>query len=216
MHVYKNSGNRELLDFVPPHSSAILDIGCGAGDNARILSGRGARVVGVTLSSHEAELARTHCSQVIVADVETDDLPLPDQSFDVVLLSHVLEHLKSPSAFLSRAARLLRPSGYAVIAIPNMANWRVRWRLVRGDWTRDAEGPMDATHLQFWSYETASTLLDGTPFRLVKRAPGEPAVPLWPLRRVAPTLCARLDAVIGACAPNLSAGQVILVARYVQ
>jgi methionine biosynthesis protein MetW len=211
--VYANAGNREVLALIPDSAMRVLDAGCGAGDNARLLSARGVKVVGVTLSNAEALVAASACDQVVVADLEEDALPFEERSFDIILLSHVLEHLKDPRAALCRLARYLSEGGLAIVAVPNMANWRLRLSFVRGDWRRQDTGPLDRTHLQFWSYLTASEMFDRTPFRLERLTPGGVAIPLWPLRRLAPSASAWLDQKIGGQVPNFAAGQVLLVAK---
>jgi SAM-dependent methyltransferase len=212
--VYSNAGNPALLALVPADVRRALDVGCGAGDNARALKERGCGVWGVTLSDAEAELARPHCEAVVVANAETSDLELPLDYYDVLLLSHVVEHMVRPDVALARLARHLRPGGLALLAVPNMANYRCRLRLLLGNWRREDGGPFDRTHYHFWSYHTVDDLFRAAPFRVVSKTPGDPAVPLWPLRRVLPRRFLQpLDRFGGRVAPNLFAGQTLVVAR---
>jgi SAM-dependent methyltransferase len=212
--VYHNAGNPALLALVPADVRRALDVGCGAGDNARALKERGCGVWGVTLSEAEAELARPHCEAVVVANAETSSLGLPLGFFDLLLLSHVVEHMIRPDVGLARLAPHLHPGGLALLAVPNMANYRCRLRLLLGDWRREDGGPFDRTHFHFWSYHTVDDLFRGTPFRVVRKTPGDPAVPLWPLRRVLPRrLLQPVDCFGGRVAPNLFAGQTLVVAR---
>jgi SAM-dependent methyltransferase len=212
--VYQNAGNPALLALVPVDVRRVLDVGCGAGDNARALKGRGCGVWGVTLSEAEAELARPHCEAVVVANAETSDLALPQDYYDLLLLSHVVEHMVRPDVGLARLAAHLRPGGLALLAVPNMANYRCRLRLLLGDWRQEDGGPFDRTHYHFWSYHTADDLFRGAPFRVVSKTPGDPAGPLWPLRRVLPRRWAQVpDRFGGRVAPNLFAGQTLVVAR---
>jgi SAM-dependent methyltransferase len=210
--VYRNAGNREAVGFVPATANRILDVGCGAGDNARMLAASGREVVGVTLSREEARLASPHCTRVIVADIETERLPLEKDYFDVLLLSHVLEHLRDPAGALNNLLPFLKPGGAAVIAVPNMAHWRERWRFVKGDWSREETGPMDRTHLNFWSFHTATDVLERTPLQASVKAPGDLAIPLWPLRRALPRLSSYFDRAVGKHIPNFAATQVLLIA----
>jgi len=46
------------------------------------------------------------------------DLPLPDESFDTVLLADVLEHIKAPQRLLGEIARVLAPSGKLLLMVP--------------------------------------------------------------------------------------------------
>jgi SAM-dependent methyltransferase len=211
---YHNEGNHPLLQLLPAGVRRVLDVGCGAGSNARILQAQGIDVTALTLSREEAQLASPFCVRTIVTNVENDPLPVSEPHFDLLLCSHVLEHLMRPSRALSVLSELLRPGGFALVAMPNMASWRPRLRLLQGDWSRDDTGFFDRTHLQFWSYRTASEVFAGTPF-LVVRIEAEYAVPLWPLRRMAPSLSRKLDERFGLLAPNLFAHQVMMLAQKV-
>src|SRR5258708_1640186 len=68
---YRNSGNAPLLDMLPLRVGTVLDIGCGAGDNARILATRGWNVNGITLSQEEQASASLVCSAVWIHDLDT-------------------------------------------------------------------------------------------------------------------------------------------------
>lgn len=210
--VYANTGNVDLLELIPPEAKCILDVGCGAGDNARILAGRGHRVWGLTLSSGEAHSARAVCEAVWVSDLE-EGLPsdLPSQ-FDAILFSHVLEHLRRPVQALFSLMPYLKPGGLVFAAVPNMAHWRLRLQFLKGDWTRPHDGPMDSTHLQFWSFHSFRDLFQDLPLQIVRHT-GAFSVPLFPLRRAAPRVARWLDDKVGSRIPNFSAGQTLIVAR---
>jgi 2-polyprenyl-3-methyl-5-hydroxy-6-metoxy-1,4-benzoquinol methylase len=191
----------------------VLDVGCGAGDNARILAARGHTVVGITASAAEAEHARPHCQQVLVCDFEAvSGLPGLPADFDLVLCSHVLEHLRFPGEALVRLRGLLRPGGLLAVAVPNMAHWRLRVRALQGDWTRTSAGPFDRTHLQFWSYSTIAELIVESGFDIVQHT-GEFSLPQRPLRKLLPGLADALDRRLGAILPNLAAGQTLVLAQ---
>src|SRR5262249_18478042 len=146
---YQNAGNAALLALIPPGAERVLDVGCGAGDNARLLRERGCQVWGVTLSQSEAKIARQYMERVFIKDVETSELEVPMNHFDILLFSHVLEHMIRPQNALRRLAPHLKKEGLALIAVPNMANYRCRFRLLRGNWRRDNDGPFDRTHYHF-------------------------------------------------------------------
>lgn len=54
------------------------------------------------------------------ADIRADltNLPFPDRSFDAVLTSHVLEHIRDDRAAMAELARILRPGGQAIVMVP--------------------------------------------------------------------------------------------------
>jgi len=55
-----------------------------------------------------------------LADVKADicDLPFEDNSFDVILCNHVLEHIPDDTKALQELYRILKPNGWAVLQIP--------------------------------------------------------------------------------------------------
>ncbi len=208
--VYANAGNLPLLERLRPADRSVLDVGCGAGDNARHLKARGCTVHGVTLSRREFELAQPHVDRLTLADVETWEWDYPDGSFDAVLLSHVLEHLIDPPAALRRLARLLRPGGRAYIALPNVANWRLRLRFLAGRFEYDDHGLMDRTHLHFYTHFTAPRLVADAGLVLVESA-ADGHCPQPGLRRWLPGPAAAFDRLCCRLFPNLFADQLILV-----
>src|SRR5262245_53660999 len=62
--VYSASANPEVLNWVPVDATKVLDVGCGAGGNARALMSEGRLIDGVTLSHDEAHQASACCRKV--------------------------------------------------------------------------------------------------------------------------------------------------------
>jgi 2-polyprenyl-3-methyl-5-hydroxy-6-metoxy-1,4-benzoquinol methylase len=110
-------GIEELLPWTGDGGRA-LDVGCGAGRLMIGLKRVGWRVEGIEWNPQAADLASryTGCS-VRVGDFRSLDVPA--NSYDLVVLHHVLEHLDSPSSALRRIAELLAPGGRAVLVYPN-------------------------------------------------------------------------------------------------
>jgi len=110
-----------LLDELIPRQAGAaraLDVGCGAGRLMVALGRVGWTVEGLELDPVAAEVARrTSGGRVTLGDLFTADIP--DAAFDLVVLSHVFEHLTDPCAALRRIAGLLTLSGTAVLIYPN-------------------------------------------------------------------------------------------------
>lgn len=106
--------------MVGPHENLrILEIGCGGGHVLRCFPG--ARLVGVDVSSVMLDKARRNLAG-LDAELhlgEITEVELPQQSFDRVICTEVLEHVVEPEPILESARRLLRPDGRAVITFPN-------------------------------------------------------------------------------------------------
>src|SRR4051812_46869141 len=88
--IYENEGNIPLLDLVDPSAERILDVGCGAGDNAAELRRRNpnVQVFGITNSRAEAAVASSRMEQCWVADLEAG-LPgqARDRTYDAIVFS---------------------------------------------------------------------------------------------------------------------------------
>jgi SAM-dependent methyltransferase len=211
--VYRNTGNLPLLELLPAGGGRLLDCGCGAGDNARILKARGWRVTGITLSVEEQRLAAEHCERVFVTDLQQ---PLPEAvgaGFDVVLLSHVLEHLAAPELLLAEVKRVLSPDGVVAVALPNVLFYPVRFAALAGHFEYTEDGIMDATHVRFYTFESGAALLRANGFDLAS-ARAEGGFPLWKLRGLLPAvLVGRIDRAACRLRPGLFGRQCLYLAR---
>ncbi|MFP5375590.1 MAG: methyltransferase domain-containing protein [Acidimicrobiia bacterium] len=154
-----NTSHTLLVELVG-RDRRVLDVGCAAGDLGRALRRRGCRVAGVELDPAAAEAARSALDEVLTGDVGELDLVghFGKESFDVVVLGDVLEHLPDPVAALRRLQPLLAPEGSVVASIPNVAHGAVRLALLAGRFDYRPLGLLDSTHLRFFTrasvYET--------------------------------------------------------------
>ena len=192
----------------------MLDLGCGAGDNARRLSARGCEVDGVTLNKDEARQARPGCRRVWIWNLEKG---LPQglrKSYDLVVCSHVLEHLRQPDSLvrvLSR--RLVQPGGLLLVALPNPFFYKNRWHLLRGRCRYEKTGLMDSTHLRWFTFQTGRELLEECGFRVCS-ATVEGSFPQGPWRKILPPKITRaIDHAAGKTWPGLFGWQMIYLAR---
>ncbi len=83
-------------------------------------------------------------------------LPFKDNSFDVVVMAEVLEHLPYPNITLSEIKRVLKTNGKFIGNLPLAYHLKDRWQIIRG---RRLVISSDPTHLQFLSYEDAQKLM---------------------------------------------------------
>lgn len=114
-------------ELIPPCPGKLraLDIGCGSGKLMAALVRAGWEVEGVEWDGRAAEVARrTSGRPVQEGDFRLLDLPLG--SFDLVVLSHVYEHLDDPVAGLKRLHDLLAPGGRVVLFYPNPESLEAR------------------------------------------------------------------------------------------
>jgi 2-polyprenyl-3-methyl-5-hydroxy-6-metoxy-1,4-benzoquinol methylase len=160
-------GGHERLLALAGRPARALDIGCSSGYLARRLVDRGAEVVGVEADAEAAALAKTVCSQVVVGDVESIELPFEKGSFDVVLCGDVIEHLRDPRAMLARVRPLIAPGGRLVLTTPNVANWTLRLGLLFGRWRYTDRGLLDRTHTHLFTRDTLTETLQRAGYGIV-------------------------------------------------
>jgi 2-polyprenyl-3-methyl-5-hydroxy-6-metoxy-1,4-benzoquinol methylase len=184
--IYQNSGNPPLLKLIPERPGACLDCGCGAGDNARLLKSRGWKVTGITVSADERHLAAEFCEQVYLSDLENGIPRTIEGSFDLILISHVLEHLANPENLIRDCQRVLLPEGMIAVAVPNILFYPNRLRFLLGHFEYTENGVMDKTHLRFYSFKSAAALLESNGFELVVLS-ADGSIPLWKIRNFLPS-----------------------------
>jgi 2-polyprenyl-3-methyl-5-hydroxy-6-metoxy-1,4-benzoquinol methylase len=216
--IYRNHGNAPLLALLDNEPHRVLDVGCGAGDNAGLIKAKYPRceIHGVTHSAAEAEIAKQWMTACWVFDIEKE---IPGQlsavKFDAVIFSHVLEHLRDPAAILNKFAHLVPRDGCVIIAVPNTLSWAMRWQFLRGNFEYRSDGVLDDTHLRFFTFVTADRyLLAKSPkLKLVSKSVTG-SVPLWWLRRyLLPKRWSRYIDGLGCRAwPNLFGDQVLIKA----
>jgi len=114
------------LDVIAQYRSfagaSVLDMGAGTGGLLPACQQRGAsRLVGVEVSSELHALAKLRLVDTGIESVLTNGMgvPLPDNSFDVIVSLHVLEHTQSPSIYLAEIVRMLKSDGIVLLACPN-------------------------------------------------------------------------------------------------
>lgn len=98
----------------------VLDVGCGAGGVMELVGKQVCLPVGIDVDLTSLLHHRDQTIRLAVADLTT--LPFPDETFDLVLSSWVLEHLVEPGAAFAEIARVLRPGGHFVFMTPNARN----------------------------------------------------------------------------------------------
>lgn len=215
---YTNSGNSGILQLLDESDHSILDIGCGAGDlgNAIRQQFSSATVIGVTCSPVEQQQALQKLNECFCLDIERESLSIFNaQAFDTIIFSHVLEHLVDPVAVIIRLLPFLKKGGKILIALPNIANWRQRWKLALGKFEYTESGVMDKTHLHFYTFHTAPKYLISPISQLeIKKHNVSGSVPLAFLRHylLTPGLRKRIDKLGCQWYPNLFGGEILISA----
>jgi ubiquinone/menaquinone biosynthesis C-methylase UbiE len=132
-----------LTTYVRP-GDRVLDLGCGEGDFTAVAQRAGAEAVGVDVAEAALARARARHRDLDFRLTPIDGpLPLPDNSFDLVWASEVIEHVADTARWLSEVRRVLVPRGRFLLTTP--AHGRLRVAL--GGMERFSEPLGDHLHL---------------------------------------------------------------------
>ncbi len=147
----------------------ILDVGCGEGFLDKLLIEKSNEVFGIDISERAVKLARKNGVKAFVCDIENEDLPF-DDSFEVIILSEVLEHLISPKKVIEKLKRNLNDDGYFVLTFPNIAYYKYRMQLLFGHFPKQYLYYRNE-HLHYWSIPDFMDFLTNCGLKCVKIKP---------------------------------------------
>lgn len=145
----------------PGKRRPILDIGCGGGLFLRLMRERGYRVVGLDYSREAAGVA-WHTNRVPALGGDVTRPPFAPESFSLITMFHVLEHVSDPVRYVEAVRDLLVPGGRFVLQVPNAASWQF---LFFGDRWNGVDIPR---HLIHFRHEDLAELLRFCGFELVR------------------------------------------------
>ena len=121
----------QVLRRLKQKNAKVLDIGCGRGLLLRAFQQQGCDVTGTEFSDGACRFAR----EVLKLPVRVGllpDLNFPANSFDIVVMWHVLEHVSDPRPMVAEVARILRPGGMFLVAVPDFGSPEAQ--LTKGGW----------------------------------------------------------------------------------
>ncbi len=148
----------------------MLEIGCGRGELLVGALNRGWSVYGIEMTGGFAEVARRKGIDIECSSVEQSKSL--DQTYDVILLAAILEHLYDPIAILKKVHAALRPGGLVFIDVPNELSLTMRigncYMRVRGrDWTVNLSPTFSPFHVVGFSPKSLAAILNSTGFRVL-------------------------------------------------
>jgi len=164
--------NADVLAIMPPNAARVVEVGCSSGALAKAYLERtpGCEYIGIEIDPDYAQVARSSCTRVLVADIEKMD----DAAFktlfpaDCWVFADVLEHLYDPWAVLRRLRAALPPGASVVACIPNAQHWSFQARLNCGLLNYEDDGLFDRTHIRWFTKATITELFKGSGFRIVE------------------------------------------------
>lgn len=157
----QNSSLYKIMKLVG-NNKKVIDFGCATGYLAKMLSGKGCYVTGIEINQEAAKIAEQYCQRVITADLDSISISkiVEDQNFDVVVFGDILEHLRNPRNIIEEVKPILKPGGYIVASIPNIAHGAIRLALLQGKFEYTKYGILDDTHIKFFTRKTIEELFE--------------------------------------------------------
>ncbi len=152
------------FDLLPENFSGnrLLDVGCGNGGFLKHFQERGWAIYGVDFSPEAISSAKKLLSVDTLYQGELRDCHFKDESFNVITMYHLLEHVYDPIATLEEARRILKEDGLLVLRMPNMDSWESR--LFGRNWM-----PLEVPrHLSHFSASTLPRFLERSGLKVFK------------------------------------------------
>ncbi len=178
-YVWRFGQDRRLAlirQFAPLDNRWVLDVGCGIGTYVRKFRGFTDYAFGVDVDEDRVALGARDVPNLYVSASES--LPFGDESFDVVVLNEVIEHVADDRQTISECLRVLRPGGRLVIYAPNRlylfethgiyVGRRYVFRLIPFiNWLPDIVRQRFCPHVRAYTTRGIRQLFEGTPSRII-------------------------------------------------
>jgi len=155
--IYQN--RLSLIERFSQRKGNLLDVGCGAGFFINHAKSKGWNVSGIDLLEEYIQFAKEKLMIESAQCLSLEETRFPEQSFDVVTLWDLIEHLPHPLHELKKINHLLKNGGHLAIWTPNVKNSIV----MKERWT----GYIAYQHLYFFSLKTLEHLLKRAGFKIV-------------------------------------------------
>ncbi|MFX1277390.1 MAG: class I SAM-dependent methyltransferase [Promethearchaeota archaeon] len=156
---YQQARIEEIKNILNP-KMRVLDVGCSTGHFLFVLKDYVQECIGIEYNSQEAEFAKEKLNiKVYTKSIEETDLL--QESFDLITIYQVLEHVKDPINFLKLYRKYIKPDGYISIEVPNIQDVLISKYKIKSYedfWYREP-------HLFYYSPQTLKMILEKAGFK---------------------------------------------------
>jgi len=149
------------LSRPPTNGGRLLDVGFGNGGFLKLATEMGWNAEGIDFDPKAVEVARARGLKVRCASVL--DLTERNEQFDVITLSHVIEHVQDPIALLNVLYRLLKPGGLLWLETPNIDSLGAK------NFGRNWRGLETPRHLVLFNTESLKSSLTRVGFNQIRQ-----------------------------------------------
>jgi len=152
------------------HKGRMLDIGAGCGETLRVARDLSWDVIGIEPSIKFADRAREYSGAEVYESLQDR---FPSESFDLVVLGGVIEHLYNPNETTREISRILKPGGVLFVDVPNESGLYFQlgnlYQKLRGrDWVVNVAPTFSPFHVFGFSTSSLRKLLSKHDLRIVQ------------------------------------------------
>jgi len=167
MYIDKYTSKCKIFEKVPA-GSKVLEIGCGSGSLANILTlKKKCRVYCIDKDAIISSFARGKCIEILNIDIENTELPYETEAFDRIIIGNALEHMIEPGQVLIRLKNYLKEDGLLIYSVPNIVNWHSRMTIFFGKFEYEDGTVFDRGHLRFFTLRSAKRLAIDSGYRII-------------------------------------------------
>lgn len=146
-----------------------IDLGCGNGATANMLSELGFEVTGIDISESGIALGMKNFPQLkLHIGSVYDDLAKTYDQFPLVVSLEVIEHCFDPRGFAKTFYNLIAPGGIGILSTPYHGYWKNLVLALAGKWDDHLTALWDGGHVKFFSIATLRILLAETGFKNIR------------------------------------------------
>lgn len=141
-------------------SGFLFDLGVGWGHFLLAAKQLGYKIYGIEISKNPYIYSKEDLG-LPVDHIDFFEMDMPNESFDIITLWDVLEHIDEANTFVAKCAELTKPGGYIVIQVPQIDSYIAKRRKER--WNM-----MGLDHVNYFSKKTITELLARHGYEVVK------------------------------------------------
>lgn len=169
------------LDLDSPHSKSVLDVGILPGHMAMCMNKLGFNVTGISFGRRVEDICSKTLNSlkdmgigVVHLNIENSSLPFPDDKYDYIMFTDVVEHLSNNLIeVMTELGRVLKPGGKLIVSTPNVAHIGNRIEILKGRniyWQmyQFYERDSDDRHNREFTLGEVKDLLGKTGFKVVR------------------------------------------------
>ena len=167
---YYSQSRSEMMKFLPPNFTNVLEIGCGQGEFGKLVKQTyKTNYTGIDANPVAAVVAKENLDFVLIGDAFEQIEALPNHSFDLLICNDILEHLATPEILLQKVRIKMKPDASLVCSIPN---FRVLNNLIhillKKDFKYTNDDILDKTHLRFFTKKSIIRLLNDNGLNIIE------------------------------------------------